>query len=357
MKTDVAVLVEAELERWLGTRRQELRDIDAGADRLLAEPLARLALRGGQRMRARCAVLGWRAAGGAKEGAAARPAAVLGAALELLQVCALVHDDIMDGSRTRRGEPTLHEQFAAHHRARALRGDRPAYGTARALLAGDLALVWAEDLYREVRLRPAARRRADDSWRAMRTEMVVGQQLDLELQAGRSESVAASLRMAELKTARYTVERPLHIGAAAAGAHGPVLSALRGFGLRVGVAFQLRDDLLGVFGDPAATGKPCGDDIRQGKRTYLVNLALSRARTRGDTASEDVLLRMGDERDPSERSVDRVRSVLTGLGADRAVEQRISRMVREGVGQLAGAGLDPDAVSALELLAAQVSVP
>ncbi|MEV7425654.1 polyprenyl synthetase family protein [Streptomyces sp. NPDC091212] len=350
-------MVEAELGRWLNARRQELKAIDAGADRLLAEPLARLALRGGQRMRARCAVLGWRAAGGAKEGRRARPAAVLGAALELLQVCALVHDDIMDGSRTRRGEPTLHEQFAAHHRERALHGDRPAYGAARALLAGDLALVWAEDLYREVRLDPAARRRADGSWRAMRTEMVAGQQLDLELQAGRSQSVLASLRMAELKTARYTVERPLHLGAAAAGADGPALAALRGFGLRVGVAFQLRDDLLGVFGDPEATGKPCGDDIREGKRTYLVNLALSRARIRGDTVAEHVLLRLGDERDSSERSVDRVRAVLVGLGADRAVEQRIARMVQEGVGLLSGAGLDPDAVSALELLAAQVSVP
>ncbi|MFC1408427.1 polyprenyl synthetase family protein [Streptacidiphilus sp. N1-12] len=248
-----AAATEVRLGRYLSERRAELAALDAEADALLGEPLAALALRGGRRIRACFVWLGWLAAGSPPE--RAEPAA-LAAAVELLQLCALVHDDIMDASRTRRGALSLHEQFAAHHRAHALSGDPVRYGQARALLAGDLALLWAEDLYRQASSDLAGRAATDAVWRAMRTEMVAGQNLDLVLQAEQSSSTAAALRVAELKTARYSIERPLHLGATAAGADAEAVLALRAFGRRVGVAFQLRDDLLGSSATPRGPANP-----------------------------------------------------------------------------------------------------
>ena len=199
------------------------------------------------------------------------------AALELIQACALVHDDLMDASATRRGRPTVHVAFARRHADAAWRGRPARFGAAAAILLGDLALVWADDMLRGAGLTADAAARAATPWEAMRTEVLGGQYLDVFVQSTGDSSARAALQIDRYKTAAYTVERPLHLGAAIAGADPDLVACYRRFGADIGVAFQLRDDLLGVFGDPAVTGKPAGDDLREGKRTLLLALAVERA--------------------------------------------------------------------------------
>jgi geranylgeranyl diphosphate synthase type I len=195
-----------------------------------------------------------------------------------------------------------------------------------ATLAGDLALAWADDMFTEALPDGPVRRGVQEPWRAMRTEMVAGQFLDLHTQAEGELSAATALRVAYLKSALYTVERPLHLGAALRGAAPELVGALRFVGHQAGLAFQLRDDLLGVFGDPRRTGKPAGDDVREGKTTYLVTLALARAEALGDTEARAVLRESLGDRTLTPERLDRFRDVLTGLGVRAAVEERIERL-------------------------------
>ena len=221
-------------------------EVDAARD--LAEEVRALVLAGGKRIRPAFAWWGWRAAGGDARGDVADATVRALVSLELLQCCALVHDDVMDRSATRRGRPSVHEAFAARHRRSGWSGSARHYGDCAAVLVGDLALAWADDALVTAGLPPSALQRAWRPWREMRTEMMAGQHLDLLATACREESLEGALRVAALKTAAYTVERPLHLGAALAGAPADVVECLRVFGRDVGVAFQLRDDLIGVFG-------------------------------------------------------------------------------------------------------------
>ncbi|RCV49805.1 polyprenyl synthetase family protein [Marinitenerispora sediminis] len=320
--------------------------------------LVRFTVDGGKRTRPLFAWWGWRAAGGAAHGPAATAALRAASALELIQSCALVHDDVMDGSALRRGRPAAHAAFAAEHRAGAWSGDARRYGEALAVLVGDLALVWADDLLDEALDaldaalgEPSARVRVREPWRAMRTEMVAGQFLDLAAQARGEEAESAALRVAVLKTAAYSVERPLHFGAALAGADPARVEALRGYGRDIGTAFQLRDDLLGVYGDPARTGKPVGDDLREGKRTLLLAAGLRRARERGDAAALDTLRSAVGDRGLTAADLAAVRVVLDGLGARDAVEAHVDRLVRRGVRRLGAVRIDAAARDALARLA------
>lgn len=342
---DVARRVEAEL-----ATRVDGRDA-------LSDALAAFLLRGGGRMRARFVWWGWVAGGGDTGPVGSRTPVLLGTALELLQACALIHDDVMDGSRTRRGGPALHEQFADVHRRSGWAGDAAAYGVAQAVLAGDLALVMAEDLLRDIPFAggPATRRRVELVWQAMRREMVEGQHLDLRLQAERSDSPEDALKAAELKAALYSVARPLELGASAAGADAEATGVLRAFGRRVGLAFQLRDDLLGVYGDSAVTGKPSGDDVRSGKRTYMVTVALEAARARGDARAESVLCRALGDPGLGEEGLEEFRDLLWSLSAVHAVQERIALLVEEAVGLLRRGRFGPDCVAALEELARQAA--
>ena len=186
----------------------------------------------------------------------------------------------MDGSDTRRGQPAAHRRFAALHRAEGWHGDPEAFGSGAAILLGDLALSWSDEMLGSAAL-PADRLAAGDRVFAdMRSELMGGQYLDLLEQARGGGSVERALRVARYKSAKYTIEKPLHLGAALAGAGQDVLDGYSGYGLPLGEAFQLRDDVLGVFGDPAETGKPAGDDLREGKRTALVAMALEAATDR-----------------------------------------------------------------------------
>ncbi|GEM34027.1 hypothetical protein NN3_50340 [Nocardia neocaledoniensis NBRC 108232] len=311
-----------------------------------ADALEQFVLRGGKRTRPGFAWTGWLGAGGDPSGPDAAAVLTACSALELVQACALVHDDIIDSSRTRRGFPTVHVDFEDRHRAAGWPGDGAEYGAAVAILIGDLALAWADDLVHEAGLTPAALTRFAPVWARMRTEVLGGQLLDVNGEAGGDESVEAALRINRYKTAAYTIERPLHLGAALAGADEALVAALRTYGTDVGIAFQLRDDLLGVFGDPAVTGKPSGDDLREGKRTVLIAEALRRAEP-----PAAALIRDGLGTDLDDSAVDRLRALLTELGAVDDVERRITELTDAGLAAVAASSATPAAKELLHAMA------
>ncbi|MFF3313417.1 polyprenyl synthetase family protein [Streptomyces sp. NPDC002952] len=332
-------------------------DLAFGAD--VAERVARFTRHGGKRMRPQFLWWALRGCGGGHHPAEAETALRIGAALELIQTCALVHDDVMDASALRRGRPALHVDLAAQY-AGPVGRRAGALGEAGAILAGDLALAWADDVVADLVADPGTPPAVRRVWRAMRTEMVAGQYLDLLDQATASGSMARAVRAACLKSARYSVERPLALGAALAGADAATTDALCAAGRCAGVAFQLRDDLLGVFGDPRGTGKPSGDDIREGKRTYLVAVARARATQAGDRTAVEVLDRCLGDGGLTEGQLAEVRHVLTATGARTAVENRIERLAARSAQHLAAAGLLPSVRGRLHALmrtAAGVTTP
>src|SRR5215831_18037068 len=313
------------LEDFLGRQRAALGEI--GADMLPWFDAITGLLAGGKRLRPAFCYWGWRAAGG--EDCPQIHAAA--ASLELLHASALVHDDVMDASDTRRGQPSVHRLFAARHAARGWHGSPESFGAGAAILIGDLLLAWTGQLLRGSGLPPAALRRGQPVLDAMRAEVICGQYLDLLGQSAADGTVGSALRVIRYKSAKYTVERPLHLGGALAGrADGALAAACTGYGIPLGVAFQLRDDVLGVFGDPARTGKPAGDDLRDGKRTVLVAIARDRA-----TAAQRELLdrRLGD-RLLDETGAEQIRSILVGTGALAACEAMIGERVAEAVAAL-----------------------
>src|SRR6266581_3733249 len=340
--------VDPALQAFIHRRREVL--LRAGADlKPGIEAMAGL-LAGGKRLRPAFCYWGWRGAGG--DDCAGIFAAA--AALELLHAGALVHDDLMDASDTRRGQRSLHRQFEARHARGHWHGSPAAFGMGAAILMGDLLLCWTDEMFHASGLPAEALRRGRPVLDRMRTEVFAGQYLDLLGQASGDETLDSALRVVEFKTAKYTIERPLHLGAALAGA-GPDLAgceaglaaAYTGYGLPLGVAFQLRDDILGVFGDPAQTGKPAGDDVREGKRTVLLAIARDRA-TPGQAQVIDRYLG-----DPAldEAGTAEIRAAITGTGAVAECERMIGRHVGEAIGALAGAPITTEARDALAELA------
>ncbi|MEU6127877.1 polyprenyl synthetase family protein [Saccharopolyspora sp. NPDC047091] len=352
--SDLPGQVQRTLAEHLDSRLAECAELDAGFA-AAAREVSRFVLGGGKRIRPTFAWWGWRAAGGAASGPAAEAMLRAASALELIQACALVHDDLIDESDTRRGRPTVHREFAhAHHRER-WAGGAAQFGMSAAVLLGDLALAWADDMLHCAGVEPAALARGLGPWRAMRTEMLAGQYLDVFSQVRGDETPEAALRVAELKSASYTVARPLQLGAEIAGADAGVLAALEDFGHDIGVAFQLRDDLLGVFGDPAVTGKPAGDDLREGKRTLLIAEALRVAGDRGDAAGAAELRSVLGDPDVSPERIGSAREVLVRLGAQQAVEDRIAQLTATAHATLRAADLAEPAATRLGELAEAVT--
>lgn len=321
----------------------------------IAELSARL-LGGGKRLRPAFCVAGYLAAAGPP------PAEVLpglldaAASLELLHVSALVHDDLMDASDLRRGQPAAHRQFETLHTTSGWLGDPDAYGQAAAILLGDLLLMWSVEMLRSADLPAESLAAASPIAETMRTEVTAGQYLDVVAQVRPLEEAPGDLadvlaeasRVVEYKSARYTVQRPVQLGAAIGGASPALQQALAGYGMPLGRAFQFRDDLLGVFGDPAVTGKPAGDDLREGKRTVLVAHAYA-----STTAEGRAVLRRGLG-DPAldVEGVRELRRLIRGSGASQAVEQMIDDAYAEAIGALASAEVTADGRAALEALAA-----
>jgi geranylgeranyl diphosphate synthase type I len=325
-------LLDAELERWTA--------VDAD----LAEPVAALRdliLAGGKRLRPAFCHWAFVGAGGDPDDPTVIDA---GAALELLHTFALVHDDIMDGSATRRGTDTIHVQFEATHAMAGWRGEPRRFGEGVGVLVGDLAFVYADQLL------AGAPRAAIDVFTELRIEVNVGQYLDLVGTARGRVAEETARRISRFKSGKYTVERPLHLGAALAGRLDDLARPLSGYGLPLGEAFQLRDDLLGVFGDGDVTGKPVGEDLREGKPTLLHALAAARV-TGADAAA---LARYGAP-DLDDDDVAALQDVLLSSGAVEAVEGDIDRLVGDAVDALEGADVEPAAHQALVELAYYVA--
>jgi geranylgeranyl diphosphate synthase type I len=300
-------------------------------------------LDGGKRLRPQFCYWGYLATGAADGEDIIRAAA----ALELLQACALVHDDVIDGSDTRRGAPAVHRRFAALHRSSGWYGDPERFGQAAAILLGDLALIWADSALAQSGFDPAALQRAAPVWDAMRVEVMCGQYLDVVEQARGGGSVERALRVARFKSAKYTIERPLHLGAALGAGNAGLMAAFSSYGLPLGEAFQLRDDVLGVYGDPEVTGKPAGDDLREGKRTALVAYAVEAA----SSAQAEVLrARLGDPQLDAD-GVTVLRDVIAATGAVGQVESLIVERAAEAVRALDDVAMDDAARAALVALA------
>jgi geranylgeranyl diphosphate synthase type I len=270
------------------------------------------------------------------------------AALEFVHASALMHDDVMDCSATRRGEPAVHHQFASRHEHNGWHGDPDAFGAASAILLGDLCLVWSDELLHSSGLDPVTVSRGRPVFDEMRTEVTVGQYLDVLAQARADTSVERAGLVARYKSAKYTVERPLLFGAALAGAPAALSTGYSGYGLPLGEAFQLRDDILGVYGDPARTGKPAGDDLREGKRTYLVAAAFEAA----DPHRRKVLRAELGNRRLDERGVAGLRQIIAGTGALERTERRITELTAQSLAALDGiVDLEPEAAEVLADLA------
>jgi geranylgeranyl diphosphate synthase type I len=304
---------------------------------------------GGKRLRPAFAYWGWRGGSGGRDGAAEDDATVLRAvaALEFVHASALVHDDVMDGATTRRGRPAAHIGFAARHAAEALTGDGDLFGTGAAILIGDLALVWSDELLRTSGLSADALARARPVWDTMRTEVTAGQYLDLLRAAGGLPGPQGALAVARFKSAGYTVQRPLQLGAAIAGAGPAVMEACTAIGLPLGEAFQLRDDVLGVFGDPAVTGKSVDDDLREGKQTLLIALAEEAT----DRSGRDLLAEHLGNPASGPGEFEALRDLLETTGARSRVEQRITERTDQARAAIAAAPLAAEARAALDVLA------
>ncbi len=306
-------------------------------------------LSGGKRLRPAFCYWGWRGAASAADATECSEESVMraAAALEFLQACALIHDDVMDGSDTRRGLPAAHRHFESTHREQNWSGSPEGFGVGAAILLGDLCLSWADELLLTSGLTDAAACRAKGVYDEMRTELMAGQYLDLLEQARGGGSVDRALNVIRYKSAKYTIERPLHIGAAIAGADASVFAAYSGYGLPLGEAFQLRDDILGVFGDPSETGKPAGDDLREGKRTVMVALALESA---SPTQAALIAERLGDPALDA-AGVEALRSVIEETGALAQTEKMIGELLDSALCSLDTAELDPESVTVLTGLA------
>jgi geranylgeranyl diphosphate synthase type I len=340
----IRTAVDRCLDTFLSAKAQEAASDHMPPD--VVEMLREFLLSGGKRLRPLFCVYGWHAAGGR---GVPPPVVQTAAALEVFHAFALIHDDVMDESDIRRGRPSLHRalesKFALHH-------ERPQarwLGTHVAVLLGDLAFAWSGELLHTAGISSARMDRVLPVVSRMRTEMMYGQYLDLVSSRTEVPDPATSLKVVQLKTAKYTIERPLHLGAILAGASDAVLRTLSDYAMPLGTAFQLRDDLLGTFGDPELTGKSDDDDLREGKATVLVALALARA----DPHASSSLRRILGDRSLTAAQADTARQIIAGCGARQEVESLIRRYHAEAIRVLdRGASLlSPNGSQALHALA------
>ncbi|MGH8823951.1 MAG: polyprenyl synthetase family protein [Jiangellaceae bacterium] len=342
--------VQRVLDRFLDRQRTLL-----GAECADLVPLVDAAadlLAGGKRLRAAFCYWGWRGTG-----APDQPAIVSAAAcLELFHAAALVHDDLIDGSDTRRGMPAAHRRFASLHSDAGWHGDAERFGGAAALLLGDLCLGWSDELLHASRLPTEALQRGRPVFERMRTELMGGQYLDMLEQATGGlqpgDQAERARRVIRYKSAKYSVEHPLLLGGALAGANLQMLQAYSDYGLALGEAFQLRDDVLGVFGDPARTGKPAGDDLREGKRTLLVAYALEGAAPTEASTVEQLLGNRGLDRG----GIDALREIIVTTGALERVEHLVADLVNRSTVALDGADVADEARAALGTLITAATV-
>lgn len=331
--------------------RSQLADagLDGDASDLLSshdlpELLSDLAATGGKRLRPLMAYLGWVAASGRGRGVGHADVVRVGAALELLHLFGLIHDDVMDESDSRRGRPTVHVRAGEFHASAPGRGCSQRFGESIAILLGDLAHAEADNLAGQL---PEPMRRI---WRVLVVELVCGQRYDLTGSASGRHDLPHARHVARSKSGAYTVERPLQLGAAAAAAPEVVIASLRTYGRELGEAFALRDDVLGVWGDPERTGKPVGDDLMAGKPTVLMALAWDRL-----TGSSAALLRRVTEGKAESDEVEILLSDLEAAGLRSEVEDLIAGHVRTALAALDDRVLDEEGITQLRRMAAEIA--
>ncbi|OIQ92837.1 octaprenyl-diphosphate synthase [mine drainage metagenome] len=348
--------VDAHLEAHVLALRPVLRALSPDAGEL-ADAIAQM-LSGGKRLRAAFCYWSWRAHGGSADSPAADSVLRVGAALELFQAAALFHDDVMDRSDTRRGLPAAQLVFAAMHLRNGWTGDGARFGDSAAILLGDLALIASEQVFAEA-VTGFDAETAGGALRVfnhMRTEVTAGQYLDVlaQVQPWGTDPTADEERaraVIRAKSARYSVEHPLTLGAALAGATEESRRACTDIGLPLGEAFQLRDDILGVFGDPARTGKPAGDDLREGKRTVLVARAMAHAARVGDERTAAMLRDDLGDRAMTEPRAREIAGAIAATGAVGEVEELIDTLTQGAHRALDAADLLPEGRRMLRSLA------
>jgi geranylgeranyl diphosphate synthase type I len=332
----VAERVEERLDAMLSIEAARWRALSGDLAAPL-ESLRRLVMAGGKRLRPAFCYWGFVGAGGDGSDPAVIDA---GAAFEFLQAFALVHDDVMDGSATRRGTRTAHLEFGDRHALEVWRGEARRFGEGVAILIGDLAHVYADVML------AGAPSDALEVWNELRIELNVGQYLDVLGTARGDTDHGAARQIARYKSGKYTIERPLHVGAALAGRLAELQKPLTAYGDPLGEAFQLRDDMLGAFGDSVITGKPVGDDLREGKPTPLLAIATERANSRQAV----VLQRIGDQH-LTDRQVVELQDVLVDTGALDEIEASISSLTEEAIEAIETSDVTDEARDALVDLA------
>ncbi len=328
----LAAVFRAEVARW------------SALDPALSEPLRsleRLVMAGGKRLRPAFCHWGVVAAGGDPDESVVVD---VGAAFEFLQAFALIHDDVMDDGAVRRGTRTAHLEYGERHTVEGWRGEARRFGEGVAILVGDLAHVYADLMM------AGAPPGAVDVWNELRVELNIGQYLDILGTVRADTDLAAARRVARYKSGKYTIERPLHVGAALAGRYAELGGALSAYGDPLGEAFQLRDDLLGVFGDEAKTGKPVGDDLREGKPTPLMAVATEQVDRRGAA----LLARVGAD-DLADDEITALQRLLVDCGALAEIEEAISLLVDRALGAIDVAPVPIEAKSGLNELAYYVA--
>jgi len=328
----LAELLDQERSRWAAVDRDLIAPLDT---------LTRFVLNGGKRLRPAFCHWAYVGAGGEPDDDLVIDA---GAAFELLHAFALVHDDVMDGSATRRGERTVHLEFEDLHHTHGWRGESRRFGEGVAILVGDLADVYADRLMGATPP-PTFAVRSE-----LKVELNVGQYLDVLGTARPGTDLATAHRIARYKSGKYTIERPLHVGAALSGRYDELHESLSDYGAPLGEAFQLRDDILGVFGDAARTGKPVGDDLREGKPTPLLATAVQWA-----SATDQALLDRVGAVDLADDEVEALQQVLVDTGAKAHIEATIGDLTDVALHTLEGSPLRPEAISALTDLAHYVA--
>ena len=340
-QADLKPRIDAELHAFVRTEADLLETVDP----LLAPVGAQLraAVADGKRIRAAFCYWGWRSAGQGDSPAMVRAAA----AMELVHAAALVHDDLIDDSLLRRGLPTPH---VALREATAKAPDPDGAARSLALLVGDLLMAWAGQLFTGCGLPALYLARARPMWSVLARELIAGECLEV-LRTGTETDPQESLAIVRYKTAKYTVEHPLQIGGRLGGASPRTLGVFTDYGIPLGEAFQLRDDLLAVFGDPAVTGKSNLDDLVAARPTALVAFARQGAAPRDRRVLDRVLGRD----DLGAADLAEIRSILQRSGARGRVEQLIAQRVRRARAAVAGAALPRSAAEALHQLAEAVT--
>ena len=338
----LAARVDVRLDEFLAAER----DRWTSFDKELAHPIEeirRLVLSGGKRLRPAFCHWGYVGAGGGDNDPLDINA---GAAFELMHAFALFHDDVMDDADSRRGQPTTHTVAAAEHAQNGWAGESRRFGEGVAILVGDLAFVYADQLLEGATLE------ASRIWNELRVELNIGQYLDILGGVSRTRDVAKSERICRYKSGKYTIERPLHLGAVLAAPEraDELLPHLSNYGLPLGDAFQMRDDVMGAFGDEAVTGKPVGGDLLEGKPTPL----LARATRRANDAQRRVLELVGDP-DLDANAVAKIQQVIIDTGGLDELEAHISALTEAAVTSLDTAPITQVAKTELSELAEFVS--